>query len=142
MTIGNKIVELRKKHNFTQEKLAEKLDISRQTLANWENDITSPDLHQADKLAKHLKVTLDELCNTNIEINAKESKVSKIWNDLIGHTCYVSLDDDIFDIDLNESTPVKVLDINDDFVKIKNKKTIKLLDVNLVVAIKRVEGDR
>lgn len=44
MTIGEKIVELRKKNNYTQEKLADNLKVSRQTISNWESDITSPDL--------------------------------------------------------------------------------------------------
>ena len=47
MAIGKKIVSLRKKYNFTQEKLAERIGVSRQTLSSWESDITSPDLQQA-----------------------------------------------------------------------------------------------
>ena len=46
MTLGNKIVELRKKRNLTQEQLSEKLGITRQTLSNWEKDITNPDIIQ------------------------------------------------------------------------------------------------
>ena len=41
MTLGEKIIELRKKDNLTQEKLADKLGISRQTIVNWESDSTS-----------------------------------------------------------------------------------------------------
>ena len=36
MEIGNKIVELRKKNNFSQEELAEKMNVSRQTISKWE----------------------------------------------------------------------------------------------------------
>lgn len=44
MTLGEKIIELRKKKKLTQEQLAEKLGIIRQTLSNWENNTTSPDI--------------------------------------------------------------------------------------------------
>ncbi len=45
MTIGKMIVKLRREKRISQEKLAELLGISRQTLSNYENDITSPDLN-------------------------------------------------------------------------------------------------
>ena len=50
MNIGNKISELRKKNNYTQEELAEKLNVSRQTISKWELNETSPSLEDAAKL--------------------------------------------------------------------------------------------
>ena len=44
MEIGNKINHLRKLSGMTQEQLAEKLNVSRQTISKWESDSTSPDL--------------------------------------------------------------------------------------------------
>ncbi|MBQ7703430.1 MAG: helix-turn-helix transcriptional regulator, partial [Firmicutes bacterium] len=38
MTLGQKITELRKSQSLTQERLSEKLGVSRQTIANWEAD--------------------------------------------------------------------------------------------------------
>ncbi len=144
-SIGDKIIELRKKYNFTQEKLAEKLDVSRQTVSSWESDITSPSLAQASILAKTLKVSLDELTDNNIEIECKNNLKNQIFNNIIDEKCYLTLSDDYFDIDVNETIPVKVLSVNEDFIKVeynKNKKpTIKLIDIDLVVAIKVIKGD-
>lgn len=144
-SIGDKIIELRKKYNFTQEKLAEKLDVSRQTVSSWESDITSPSLAQASILAKTLKVSLDELIDNNIEIECKNNLKNQIFNNIIDEKCYLTLSDDYFDIDVNETIPVKVLSVNEDFIKVeynKNKKsTIKLIDIDLVIAIKAIKGD-
>lgn len=67
MEIGNKIVELRKKNNFSQEELAEKMNVSRQTISKWELEETSPDIKQAKKLSKIFNVSLDELTNNDIK---------------------------------------------------------------------------
>ncbi len=143
-TIGSKIIELRKKHNFTQERLAEKVGVSRQTLSSWESDITSPTLAQANVLAKVFKISLDELADNDIEMECKDRSQNQIFHNLIEQTCYLTLIDDILDIDFTSTTPVKVLSVNDDFIKVeyrKGKKIImKLVDMDLIVAIKVVEG--
>ena len=56
MEIGNKINQLRKLSGMTQEQLAEKLNVSRQTISKWESDSTSPDL--ANHLMTHEKFCL------------------------------------------------------------------------------------
>ena len=143
-TIGSKIIELRKKHNITQERLAEKVGVSRQTLSSWESDITSPTLAQANVLAKVFKISLDELADNNIEMECKDRSQNQIFHHLIEQTCYLTLIDDILDLDFTSTTPVKVLSVNDDFIKVeyqKGKKTmIKLVDMDLIIAIKVVEG--
>lgn len=50
MNLGDKIIELRKNKKLTQEQLSEKLGITRQTLSNWEKNITSPDIEQAKNI--------------------------------------------------------------------------------------------
>ena len=67
MEIGNKIMELRKKNGLSQEELAEKIGVARQTISKWELGETSPDLKQAKELSKILKVSLDELSNNDIK---------------------------------------------------------------------------
>ena len=61
MNIGEKIVKLRKEKNISQEKLSEMLGVTRQTLSNWESDITSPNLNQTRKMSESFGVSLDEL---------------------------------------------------------------------------------
>lgn len=76
MEIGNKILELRKRNNLSQEALSELVGVSRQTISKWELGETSPDLKQATSLSKIFKVSLDELVNNDI----KEVVVEKVSN--------------------------------------------------------------
>jgi transcriptional regulator with XRE-family HTH domain len=66
MEIGNKIWELRKKDNLSQEQLAEKMNVTRQTISKWELNETTPDIKQAKELSKIFKINLDELTDNNI----------------------------------------------------------------------------
>lgn len=59
--LGTKIYNLRKKFSLTQESLAEKLDVARQTISNWELEETSPNPEQLKMLSKIFNVSLDEL---------------------------------------------------------------------------------
>ena len=76
MEIGNKIQELRKKNGMSQEELAEKIGVARQTISKWELGETSPDLRQAKELSKIFKISLDELTNNDI----KEVLIEKTSN--------------------------------------------------------------
>ena len=67
MEIGKKIMNLRKKNGLSQEELAEKVDVARQTISKWELGETSPDIKQAKKLARIFKVSLDELTDNDIK---------------------------------------------------------------------------
>ena len=67
MEIGNKILELRKKNNLSQEELAEKVSVARQTISKWELGETAPDIKQAKQLASIFNVSVDELVDTNSE---------------------------------------------------------------------------
>lgn len=78
MTIGSKIVDLRKKEKISQERLAELLGISRQTLSNYENDITSPDLNQAKKICEIFDASLDELIGNNNTVSSKISSTERL----------------------------------------------------------------
>ncbi len=59
----NRIKELRAKYNLTQEDLAKKVGVRRETIVFLERDKYNPSLHLAYKVAKALKVTIDELFN-------------------------------------------------------------------------------
>lgn len=63
MTIetANRLYELRKKHNLSQEELAEKLGVSRQAVSKWERSEASPDTDNIIALAKIYGLSLDEL---------------------------------------------------------------------------------
>lgn len=61
MTIGKKIMSLRKEAGLTQEQLAEKLGISPQAVSKWENGISCPDISMLPTLASLFHVTVDDL---------------------------------------------------------------------------------
>ncbi len=61
MELGKKIYQLRKLSGMTQEQLAEKLSISRQTLSKWENGAGMPDVESVVRLSVLLQTSLEEL---------------------------------------------------------------------------------
>lgn len=141
MNIGEKIIELRKKDNLTQEKLAEKIGVSRQTLSNWENNITCPDLSQAKSIVEIFKISLDDLIDNKTEIEC--SRVKTILAKLINKEGYI--DADLDDYRLSYNTICKILDVNNEFIKIEfkcKKNTIaKLISMNLINSIECIEKE-
>ncbi len=75
MELGNKILELRKKKGLSQEQLGEKLNVTRQTISNWELGETSPNPEQLKLLSKELGISIDELLGNDIK-NVLVEKVS------------------------------------------------------------------
>ena len=61
MALGDNIKRQREKHSLTQQQLADKLYVSRQTVCRWENGSRCPDLIMAKRLAVELDISLDEL---------------------------------------------------------------------------------
>ena len=61
MNIGQNILNLRKSAKFSQEQLAEKMEVTRQTISNWELEESSPDLKQAKKLSEIFNISVDDL---------------------------------------------------------------------------------
>ena len=61
MTMGQRIAALRARHHLSQEELAERLDVSRQSVSKWETDASIPDLAKLLALSEVFGVTLDEL---------------------------------------------------------------------------------
>ena len=61
--IGKNLQKLRKMMNLTQETLAEKVGVARQTIAKWETEESTPDLEMSGRLASVLEVSLDDLVN-------------------------------------------------------------------------------
>jgi transcriptional regulator with XRE-family HTH domain len=59
--IGKTIMRLRKEKNITQEQLAEKLNVTRQAVSNWENGKTQPDIDTIVKIAGIFEVEVEEI---------------------------------------------------------------------------------
>ena len=61
MTIGERIADLRKEKNISQGQLAQAMDLTRQAVSKWENDLTSPDTINLIKLADILDTDVEYL---------------------------------------------------------------------------------
>ena len=72
MNLGNKIRELRRSRNLTQEKLAASLNISAQAVSKWEMGASYPDMTMIPTLAVFFKVSLDELFDFDVSNVDKE----------------------------------------------------------------------
>ena len=77
MNFGKKILDARKKANLSQEEIAEKLNITRQTVSKWESNETVPNINQVKLLAKIYKISLEELLNYNKIDEEIESIIKK-----------------------------------------------------------------
>lgn len=70
MTLGEKLKKARISKNFTQEYLADLLQVSQKTYSNFENDKSKPDFQQVESIAQALQTSvLDFLSGDNITIN-------------------------------------------------------------------------
>ena len=70
----NRIKELRKSFNLSQEKLAEEFDVERATISRWENDKTDPSNEDLLKLAQYFKVSVDYLLGRTINPTAPDQE--------------------------------------------------------------------
>lgn len=79
MTIGNKLYDLRKSLNLSQEEVANKLNVSRQTISKWETDQSTPDFDKIAPLCELYEVSSDELLNLNTTRHTenKEKSIEK-----------------------------------------------------------------
>ena len=74
MTIAKKIKQLRKDNSMTQEDLAEKLNVSRQTISKWETSVTIPDADNIVAISKLFNITTDELLDYRVETVQKKKQ--------------------------------------------------------------------
>ena len=72
MTLGNHLYNARKKSGLSQEDVAAKLGVSRQTISKWELDETLPDIRQAKRLAVLYHLSLDELIDFDLDVKEIE----------------------------------------------------------------------
>lgn len=82
MNLGQQLAKARKKNGMSQEEVAEKLGVSRQTISKWELDETVPDIYQAKKMAKIFHMSLDKL----IEFDVETEKIKEVINSISEET--------------------------------------------------------
>ena len=75
MTIGERLLKMRRERNISQEELANILNVSRQTISKWETDQSTPDFDKIVPLCNYYNITTDEL------LTGKENIVESKTND-------------------------------------------------------------
>lgn len=83
MSLGKNLALIRKKKGISQENLAFKLNVSRQTISKWENDETVPNIYQVNIISKFLNITIEELLNYEEEISNIEDSIDKTTEETI-----------------------------------------------------------
>ena len=78
MNLGTNLYNARKKSGLSQEEVAEKLGVSRQTISKWETDETLPDIRQAKRLAGLYRLTLDDLIAFDAEVEEIQRTIDSI----------------------------------------------------------------
>lgn len=79
MSFGKTIKDLRRKHNMTQERLAEILSISPQAISRWETDVAMPDISLIAPLCNLFNITSDELLG--IDLTRRQQIISSICDE-------------------------------------------------------------
>ena len=83
MRLGTSLYHARRKKGLSQEAVAEKLGVSRQTISKWETDETLPDIRQAKKLSVLYGLTLDELISFDLDTRALQEMIDTTTSDAV-----------------------------------------------------------
>ncbi len=75
--LGNNLFNARKKKGLSQEEVAGKLGVSRQTISKWETDETLPDIRQSKRLAVLYGLSLDELIEFDIDVKEIQEVIDR-----------------------------------------------------------------
>ncbi len=147
--LGEKLMILRKKFGYSQQDVADKLSVTRQTISNWECGQGAPALDKAAELAKIYQISLDDLAGDQIEVVAKEKHETdrRILQYLVGKYVKISFSDtDMLleaDFGWSSKSPVKVLEVTEEWIRVEYSRTrensllkketvVKLIDINAV----------
>ena len=96
MELGNKIKYYRGEKELSQEELAERVYVSRQTISNWENNKSYPDINSIVLLSEIFGISIDNLIKGDVEqmkkeINAEEVKKLNFYALMMGILMLVAL---------------------------------------------------
>ncbi len=150
--LGEKLAALRKRSGYSQQELAEKLSVTRQTISNWECGQGAPALDKAVELAKIYQISLDDLAGEQVEVVVKEKRESqaRVLKRLVGK--YVKIEDSDATLLIEQQGKVKVLEVSKDWIRVeytrlkegsltKKETVVKLIDINAVEGFEIEEED-
>lgn len=93
MTFGERLYELRKNKNISQEELAELLNVSRQSISKWENEKAYPEMTRLLFMSEYFDVSLDYLMRgteederrEEVTVSYKAQNMLLIWNNFVSN---------------------------------------------------------
>ena len=136
-TLGNRIAELRRAKNITQDEMAEKLNVTAQAVSKWENDISCPDIMLLPKIAQMLSVTVDELLSDqpkkSVELVPEEKR--KSIDDLVLRIYVNSKDGDRVKVNLPMSLVKAGLEMGLKMPEVSGNEALKDIDFSQLIAL-------
>ena len=96
MEFNNKLYELRKQKGFSQEELANRLNVSRQTISKWEVGESTPDMEKLVAISDLFEVSLDEL------VKGEEPKLAEPSEQIVKSELYSDIKEKVLTVDNKE----------------------------------------
>ena len=93
MEFNNKLYELRKQKGFSQEELANRLNVSRQTISKWEVGESTPDMEKLAAISDLFEVSLDEL------VKGEEPKLAEPSEQIVKSELYSDIKEQVLTVD-------------------------------------------
>lgn len=135
-TIGEKINELRKQRNMTQDELAEKMGVSSQAVSKWEKDLSIPDLPVLMELSDFFHISLDDL------VKEKEDSVQlvpegqrKDINEMLLRVNVHTVKGDKVRVNLPLALVKIASQMDMEMLQFKGSEVLKTLDLKAIVAM-------
>ncbi|MBQ7898397.1 MAG: helix-turn-helix transcriptional regulator [Bacteroidales bacterium] len=153
--LSEKLISLRRKSGLSQQELADRISVTRQTISNWECGQGAPALDKAAELASIYHVSLDDLVGDNVGIIVRSKKnPNRLLKSLEGRRVKISCKDKEIAMevgfDWGYSGIVKVLEVTDDWLRIEYTRTkensltkketvVKLMEIGTLNGFELVE---
>lgn len=155
--LSEKLIALRKKSSMSQQELADRISVTRQTISNWECGQGAPALDKAAELAAIFHVGLDDLVGDHVDIIVKSKKnPNRLLKNLEGRRVRISCKDKEITMqvgfDWGYSGIVKVLEVTDEWMRIEYTRTkensltkketvVKLMEIGTFDGFELVEDE-
>lgn len=153
--LSEKLLALRKKNGFSQQELADRLSVTRQTISNWECGNGAPALDKASELAELYQISLDDLIGNRVGIVVGRKRPShRLLKSLEGRRVKMSSKDGELAMELGfdwgYNAVVKVLEVTEEWLRIEYTRTkensltkketvIRLMEIDLLNGFELVE---
>lgn len=82
MKLGQTIISIRKERNMTQEEFARIFHVTRQTVSNWENEKSYPDLETLVRISEEFQISLDAMLKEDVQMVKKNKQRNSIQSEI------------------------------------------------------------